>query len=157
MIRKATPEDISALVALQRSIEDEGAIWGYHADSAEEWAHRDLSWTLLAIEQDQIIGFVYCCRRPYSGECVFPQEAKILEIVDLIVATQNRRQGLGHEFLAALQRQARTDGFTHLRLYSSAKRFDDILRFYRSCGFTPWYLEMTKGIGAEPTNGGGAA
>jgi hypothetical protein len=33
-----------------------------------------------------------------------------------------------------------------MRLYSAAKRFDEILAFYRGCGFAPWYLEMVKPI-----------
>jgi hypothetical protein len=36
MIREATTEDITDMVALQRSVESENAIWGYCADSAED-------------------------------------------------------------------------------------------------------------------------
>ena len=39
-----------------------------------------------------------------------------------------------------------------MRLYSAAKRFDDILAFYRKCGFAPWYLEMVKPIGTEQSD-----
>jgi GNAT superfamily N-acetyltransferase len=156
MIRKAKTEDIPILIALQRSIEAENAIWGYSADSAGTWAKRDLAWALLATVETQPVGFVYCSPRPYSGECVFPDGSRILEIVDLVIAPPNRCRGLGHELLAAIQRQAREEGFTHLRVYSAAKRFDDILKFYRSCGFTPWYLEMTKEIGAKPPGAGEA-
>jgi GNAT superfamily N-acetyltransferase len=156
MIRKAKTEDIPILIALQRSIEAENAIWGYSADSAGTWAKRDLAWALLATVETQPVGFVYCSPRPYSGECVFPDGSRILEIVDLVIAPPNRCRGLGHELLAAIQRQAREEGFTHLRVYSAAKRFDDILKFYQSCGFTPWYLEMTKEIGAKPPGAGEA-
>ena len=146
MIRKATIDDIPSLIALQRSVEEENAIWGYGADSPEDWAKRDLTWAWLAIGEARPVGFVYCSPRPYSGECVFPASSRILELVDLVVTAPERSRGLGHELLAALQRRARAEGFTHLRVYSAAKRFDDILSFYRSCGFAPWYLEMTKEI-----------
>jgi len=157
MIRRATTEDIPDLIVLQRSIEEENAIWGYRADSPGDWAKRDLGWTLVAIRDARFRGFICCSPRPYSGECVFPAGSKILEIVDLIIAGDDRCGGLGHELVAAAQRQARAEGFTHLRVYSAAKRFDDILEFYRSCGFTPWYLEMTHKIRAELAHAGDAA
>jgi GNAT superfamily N-acetyltransferase len=148
-IRKATEDDIPALVGLQRAIEAENAIWGYRADAAETWAERDLSWTLIAVAGTQPVGFVYCAPRPCTGECVFPDGGKVLEIVDLAVVQEHRHCGLGHQLVAAIEQRASGEGFTHLRLYSAAKRFDEILRFYRDSGFTPWYLEMAKEIGAE--------
>ena len=156
MIRIARTEDIPKLMDLQRSIEEEDSIRAYCADSAEDWAQRDLAWTLLATVEGKPVGFIHCLPRPYSGECVFPADSKILEIVDLIVATPYRCRGLGHELVAAIQAQAREEAFTHLRVYSAARRFDDIREFYRSCGFTPWYLEMTQEIGIEPSDPGDA-
>ncbi len=146
MIRKAIPEDIPDMVALQRAIEEEHALWGYGADSPEEWATRDLAWTWVATEDGELVGFILCAPRPYAGECVFPNESRVLEIVELAVAEAERDRALGHELVTAVRQQAHKDGFTHLRVYSAAKRFDDIVRFYRSCGFEPWYLEMTQAI-----------
>lgn len=156
MIRKATTEDIPGMIVLQRSVEAESAIWGYAADSSEDWAKRDLAWTFLAMVGTRPRGFIYCSPRPCSGECVFPAGSRILEIVDLFIAADARCRGLGHELVATLQRHAQAEGFTHLRVYSAAKRFDDIVKFYRSCGFTPWYLEMTQELGAEPAGAGDA-
>jgi GNAT superfamily N-acetyltransferase len=138
------------MMALQRSTEEEDAVWGYSADSAEQWANRNLAWTLVGILHGKPVGFICCLPRPYSGECVFPAGSRILEILELHVAAGYRSQGLGSKLVAAIQRQAEQDGFTHLRVYSAARRFDDIVRFYRSCGFTPWCLEMTMKIEAEP-------
>jgi GNAT superfamily N-acetyltransferase len=149
MIRKCTSEDISDVVALQKSVERESAIWGYGADSPKDWEQRNLAWTFLALEAGRPVGFIYCAPRPHSYECVFPAESKILEIIDLVVASDARCQRLGHALVAVVQAQAHAAGFTHLRVYSAAKRFDDIVRFYRDCGFTPWYLVMTKEITAE--------
>ena len=150
MIRHAKADDIASIAALQGAVENERAIWGYVEESREEWAKRDFSWTYVAVDGARLLGFVHCLPRPYSGECVFPAESKILEIVDLIIAPDARNGGLGRELVAIVRRRARFDGFTHLRVYSASKRFDDIVRFYRSCGFIPWYLEMTQEIGANP-------
>lgn len=156
MIRRATIDDIPVMIALQISVEDEHAIWGHVAASPEDWAKRDLAWTHLAVVAGEAVGLIHCQPRPYSGECVFPSGSKILEIVDLFVAEPHRGQGLGHGLVAAIQAQAHEEGFTHLRLYSAAKRFDSILTFYRSCGFAPWYLEMTQEIASEPSAAGDA-
>lgn len=158
-IREATPEDIHDIVALQQALEAEGAIHGYRADPAEQWARRDLRWVLLAVSEGSIRGFVYCAPRPPEGECVFPDGSKVLEIAELVIAPSSRRGGWGRSLMAAVEQHAAKQGFTHLRVYSAAKRFDDILRFYRGCGFAPWYLEMTKPvtaagpIAAKPASG----
>lgn len=149
MIRKAQTEDIPVLVSLQEEVETERAIWGYGVDSPEEWAKRDLTWTFLAIDEARPVGFIYCSPRRYLGECVFPSNSNILEIVELVITSEERCHGFGHKLVTVLHQQAQTAGFTHLRVYSAAKRFDAIVRFYRSCGFTPWFLEMTQEIGAK--------
>ena len=150
MIRRATTDDIPSLVSLQESIEQEDAILGYGADSAETWSKRALDWTLIASREGLPVGFIHCLPRPYSGECVFPAESRILEIAELVVAKPHRSRGLGGELVAAIQEMSRQEGFTHLRVYSAAKRFEDIVRFYGRCGLTPWYVEMTQDLRAEP-------
>jgi GNAT superfamily N-acetyltransferase len=140
------------MMTLEESVERENAIWGSHADTKDVWANRNLEWTFVALCDGDVAGFVYCQPRPYSGECVFRPDSKILEIVTLIVEKSVRSQGLGHELMDMVRQEARRQGFTHLRVYSASRRFDDILKFYRSCGFTPWYVEMTRGIEAEPAH-----
>ena len=144
VIRNATLRDVSGIVALQRSAAKENAILGYVPDAPDEWRKRDLAWTFVAVFETQPVGFIHCTPRAYSGECVFRPEARILEITDLVVEKSARRARLGNRLIAAAQERARSDGFTHLRVYSAAKRFDEIVRFYRNSGFTPWYLEMTQ-------------
>ncbi len=39
-----------------------------------------------------------------------------------------------------------------LRVCSAARRFDDVRAFYGSCGFVPWYLEMTQDLGTPETD-----
>jgi GNAT superfamily N-acetyltransferase len=148
-MRKATTDDIPGMIALQRAVEEDDAIWGYGSDPAEEWAKRDLTWSIVAFGDDDLRGFIYCEPRPYAGECVFAAGSKILEITELVIAECERNRGLGSQLVAAMRRQAEEDGFTHMKVYSAAKRFDDIVKFYRRCGFSPWYVEMTQPIGAE--------
>ena len=148
-IRKANKADIAAVLAMQQDLASEGAIWGYGADSADVWNDRNLNWLFLAIDSYEPVGFIYCEERPYEGECVFPEGSRILEIVELYVRPDSRQSRIGQQLVKTVQSKAKAAGFSHMRLYSAAKRFDDILAFYRDCGFTPWYLEMVKPIETE--------
>ena len=145
-IRKANEADIAAVLSMQEDLASEGAIWGYGSDSAEVWKNRDLDWLFVAIDGCESVGFIYCVERLYEGECVFPKGSRILEIVELYVRPESRHSGIGRQLVKTAQSKAEAAGFSHIRLYSAAKRFDDILTFYRDCGFTPWYLEMVKPI-----------
>jgi GNAT superfamily N-acetyltransferase len=146
VIRRATREDVAVMAALQRAVEAEGALLGYVADTEDDWAGRDLGWTWVADRKGEAAGFVHATPRPFDGECVFPPDGRILELVELIVGAGHRDRGLGRALVTAVRERARAEGFTHLRVYSAARRFDDVLRFYRACGFTPWFLEMTQDV-----------
>ncbi len=147
MIRPARREDIPGIVRLQETIEAEACVHGYVADTAETWAGHDLDRTYVVVEGEITVGVVHAVPRAYEGECVFAPDDRILEIRELLVAPSHRDRGLGRELIAAIQGVARRDGFSHLRVYSAAKRFDDVRSFYGSCGFEPWYLEMTQVLG----------
>ena len=145
-IRKSNKADIAAVLSMQEDLASEGAIWGYGPDSAEVWKNRDLDWLFVAIDSCESVVFIYCVERLYEGECVFPKGSRILEIVELYVRPESRHSGIGRQLVKIVQSKAKAAGFGHMRLYSAAKRFDDILTFYRDCGFAPWYLEMVKPI-----------
>ena len=151
-IRKGNDGDITGILLMQKDLASESAIWGYGPDSVEVWNDRDLDWLFLAMDGCKPVGFIYCVERPYGDECVFPEGSRILEIVELYVRPGSRHRGLGRQLVNAVQARAEVSGFSHMRLYSAAKRFDDILAFYRECGFAPWYLEMVKRIGTEQSN-----
>jgi GNAT superfamily N-acetyltransferase len=148
-IRKADTTNLVAILSMQEDLASEGAIWGYGADSLEEWKNRELNWLFIAMEGSKPVGFIYCAERPYQGEYVFPEGSRILEIVELYVRPESRHFGVGKQLVNVAQSKAKDDGFSHMRLYSATKRFDDILAFYRGCGFTPWYLEMVQPINAK--------
>ena len=61
-----------------------------------------------------------------------------------MVAPRWRDRGIGQSLVQAVREQARAEGFTHLRVYTAAKRFDDIIAFYRRCGFESWYAEFSR-------------
>ena len=154
MIRKATGEDIPGTIALQRSVGGRERHLGIRCGPAGRLGKAGPRADISGCRGARPVGFTCCCPRSYSDECVFGAWSRILEVVDLVVAADARRRGLGHELVATLQQHARAEGFTHLRVYTAVKRFDDIVRFYRSCGFTPWHLEMTQQIRGEPAGGG---
>ena len=146
MIRSAHPGDIPQLIAIQQAIESEDAILGYCADTAFDWADRNFAFTYVAVVEREVVGFVHCEPRPYAGESVLSPGSKILEICELLVIEPYRSMGIGQKLMTIVRNEAETQGFHHLRVHSASRRFDEILRFYRRCGFTPWYLEMTMDL-----------
>lgn len=89
----------------------------------------------------------FCCVPHEADGAVFPSRSRVLEIFDLLVDRTHRNRGHGRQLVTAAREHAKQGGFSHLRVYSAAKRFDDVVRFYRSCGFAPWYVELTDRIG----------
>ena len=145
-IRPATRSDATILAGMQADLADEGILKGYQPDSAGQWSARDMQHTFLACDGKEPVGFIYSAPRPFEGECVFPKDARIIELVELYVCPEYRRVGLGRKLVKAAELDARQSGFTHLRVYSSSCHFDAIVSFYRSCGFDPWYVEMTRSL-----------
>ncbi len=152
-ITQTKADDIPTLISLQKQLEKEDVIFGYRADSEEDWTKRCLEWSFVASENSNLVGFIYCCPRKYEGECLFSSDSQILEIVEFFVIKEFRHCGIGHKLVKMILKVASKNGFTNLRLYSAAKRFDNIVSFYRKCGFVPWYLEMTMKIEAEQIDG----
>ena len=148
-IQRANLDDIDAIISMQLCLAIEDVIYGYEADTDEDWQGRDLEWVYMARHEGKAAGFIYGAERPYKNECVFTEKSRILEIVELYVCPEFRHDGIGKQLVEKIISKAKSQGYSHLRLYSSAKRFDDILKFYRDCGFTPWYLEMTCSIEHE--------
>jgi GNAT superfamily N-acetyltransferase len=149
MIRRAEVTDVSGISRLQRVVEAEQCLWGFHADAAEVWRSRDLSWTLLHDVDGDVVAFVHCLPKTYRGAAIYPAGSRVLEVVELMVAPSHRGQEVGGNLVRAIKAQALGEGFTHLHVYSAAKRFDDILRFYRECGFEPWHIVMTQKLDPE--------
>lgn len=144
-ILAAVESDIPGMVALQRLVEAEDSIHGYRADAEEDWTRRDLSFTWVAERGGCLAGLIHGAPRDEPA-AVFPAGSRVLEVVELLVASAARDCGVGRALVRRAREEAGAAGFTHLRVYSAAKRFDDVLRFYRSCGFRPWYLELTREV-----------
>jgi len=118
MIRKAHSDDVSSFIALQSRVQEGAEIWGYGADSESTWSERNLAWSFVAANEGEIVGFIYCAPRTYSGECVFPAGSRILEIQELVVHPEHREHGYG---LAASSQRSRASCTG--RLLASARVF----------------------------------
>ena len=70
------------------------------------------------------------------------QEAVEVENIYVIPAYRNRH--VGGDLLAKLLAVAEQDGIKGFFVNTVTKDMDRILKFYRSYGFKPWYVELFK-------------
>jgi ribosomal-protein-alanine acetyltransferase len=111
VIRRGEADDLAAVAALQAS-SPEAAHWPVHEYLGYEF--------LVAVENGQVAGFVVW-RRVAAGEC---------ELLNLVVASGARRQGLGRSLLEPLLRQTGGAVFLEVRESNQAA-----LDFYKSMNF----------------------
>ena len=117
-LREATPEDIEEILAVQRA-SAEAAAWSA-ADYASLLAAED-TLCLLAVDPvgERVAGFVL-------GRTI----ADEMEILNLAVAPDYRRQGIGRHLLARALGQGARTCWLEVRAANQAA-----LEFYRALGF----------------------
>lgn len=128
-VRPATEADAAALATLSGEL-------GY-ATTARQLAGR-LTYILASkehavfaaqIEAGEVVGWVHVYRS-------FALEAEPrAEIVGLVIASAQRRRGIGRLLVASAERWARDQGLTMLGVRANTKRAD-AHAFYESIGFT---------------------
>ena len=148
-IRKCTDEDLSTVHEIQMDTEKRGDLWGYKADSMADLQKQDKDWFWVAVENAMIIGYAFCGEYMNQGECIFESDDRVLEVIDLGVRVECWGKGVASELLTAIESQAKARSYDKIIVYTSAKRFDDILRFYRRNGFKTWWAQMFKDLGSS--------
>jgi ribosomal-protein-alanine N-acetyltransferase len=109
VVRAARPEDRAAITAIQRA-----------SPEASSWDPSGYEVT-VAVLGGEVAGFL-AIRRTAPDE---------VEVLNLAVAPQHRRKGVGRELLQMLLEHTRGDVFLEVRESNLAAR-----NFYQSLGFT---------------------
>ncbi len=140
------PAEARDLRAVQRFAEDwaaSGETLGYEAPS-EVLLRGFLGGCFFVAEAEgSVVAYLYGqTRRDALHTAVVPAAAEYLEIEDVFVAAEWRAQGVGHALVARAQEWAARSGIRHILVYSSSRRVDRILRFYRDCGFESWAVQL---------------
>lgn len=129
-IRPATLDDDAALLQLdRRSWSDASGFPSLHAHVAASFfseGGKTPDGLLVAEHHSQIVGMVKL--RPKSR---FPESAHVLSVLNLVVAPEARRQGIGSALLAAVEHVALTKGARKLSLGVLASNLNAIELYTR--------------------------
>jgi GNAT superfamily N-acetyltransferase len=123
----------------------EANTYGLCAPNAAELT-RWLSDILLVVEVTLcVVGFAHGVLktndRPFA---VFPPEAACVDVEDLYVMPEHRRQGIGSQRLQALLDVSYGRAIQRSHVFSGAKDQSGILRFYERNGYTAWGIQLFK-------------
>jgi GNAT superfamily N-acetyltransferase len=143
-IRRCLPDDVPALVALQRQWAAEDNIIGMVAATAEEvqqWLDQ-CCW--VAEAQGRIIGFACGTVQTSDGLAIIPAGERYLRLDELYVVPDRRDRGVGGRLVDRVLADAAERGITRGRVLSAARDWRRIIDFYQDHGFRMWYVELYR-------------
>jgi ribosomal protein S18 acetylase RimI-like enzyme len=141
-IREALTTDAPVIYRLQRRMSEENGIYGFVAETVEQIEKAINPYFLVAETGGEMIGFISGDVSAGDGSAVVPPGEKYLEIENLYVAPEFRKQGVGGRLVDEALTKARRNGAAYATLYSASKDARGILRFYERHGFKSWYVQM---------------
>jgi GNAT superfamily N-acetyltransferase len=146
IIRHAAGKDIPGIVALGNHFLNEIPTYGLVIRTEDELRKLD-RWLIWVIEDNgKLIGYAICLPKKSHGENIFTDDDKILELDEIYLIPEARRQGLGSELLVTILDYAKNDGYTKFFLDSSVKNLVPVLRFYLNNGLTTWSTQLFKDL-----------
>src|SRR5262245_34476479 len=111
-IRPCRDEELQRVVQLTAQWEAEQITIGYGADEADYFRRKLGSFFLLALDSEEIIGFVTASLHEANpGEmAIFPTGGRYVEIDDLYVLPAYREKEIGTLLMKAVMQEARNQG-----------------------------------------------
>jgi ribosomal protein S18 acetylase RimI-like enzyme len=141
-IRPMVKSDIPFVCQLQRQLFEEDIIYGFVPETEEE-IEKSINPCFLAAELNhRIIGFIMGRICVSKGLAVVPKGESYVEVENLYIAAQFRKQGIGGKLLDELLTVARENGAAYAVLYSATKDVRSILKFYERHNFQSWSVQM---------------
>jgi GNAT superfamily N-acetyltransferase len=143
-IRPCREEEVSLVATLAFQWEREQITTGFRADDPEVLRTKLGPFFLLALRDDEVIGFVIASQQEaVPGEmAVFLSGGRYLEIDDLYLSPPSRNQGIGTALMKAVMQTANQQAIVHFSVYSSTKDWRRIASFYEKLGFKMWFVRM---------------
>ena len=142
IIRECEPGDVGAVHQLDLDWESEGVTYGFGPSSPEEIRDALGPYLLVAVADDEIIGYSRGEVHSSRDLCVFEEGERHLEIYDLYVRKPYRSAGVGGKLVERMKEIAGRNGIRRFRVHSATKDLDSVLKFYRNHGFQTWSMEM---------------
>lgn len=147
-IRACAPEDLDAVLRLERQWEQEDIAFGdFNPMSREQFRavlDRDPAYFLVADSGGQVVGYIHAAMQHAAPVEVILAHEPYVEIENIYVQPDFRSQNVGGALLEQLVEIARQQGIQRLVVGTRSTQTDAILRFYRSHGFTPWSIQFFR-------------
>lgn len=151
-IRRATIDDLPSICALSQSLfeherqfTDEFDMDWSHGKAGKAFFTRRLkspsSFILLAEDGNKTIGYVLVKLEKFSWRSVNP----IADINNLSVHPNYREQGIGTKLVEHAKLKAKNIGAKRMSVHALRKN-ERALKFYRTKGFTDFYIELLMNI-----------
>lgn len=147
LIRECTHDDIESLFQLDQSWEEEGVSYlfthGSMADFMADYERfREYYW--VAENDGEVVGYINGSVRVNENQKVgiLPDQQTYLEIENIYLRAEFRNQGVGGKLIEKLLGLANQNGIERFIVSTVTKDMDQIIHFYRSHGFKPWYVEF---------------
>jgi ribosomal protein S18 acetylase RimI-like enzyme len=144
LIRVAAESDIQFISHLQRQWLEEGSVHGFVPESEQQLKTALGPYLLIAETGSGVVGFICGSIHVSKDIAVIPEGESYIEIDNLYISPEFRRQGIGSELITRLLAQAKAEGVAYALLYSAVKDVHAILRFYEQHDFHSWYVQMFR-------------
>lgn len=105
-----------------------------HQDSAMTRRRLDQGETIVAVEQERIVGIVTLSRADATGGVPFYDAPGVASFGQFAVRPSHQRRGIGRTLVGLVEDRAREVGVRHLALDTS-EHAADLIAFYQSLGF----------------------
>ena len=147
-IRPCAPEDLNAVLRLERLWEKENIAYGDFNQMSWEMFDavlgRDPAYFLVAASDAQVVGYIHGAVQRATPIEILPAQEPYVEIENIYVRPEFRSQKVGSALLERLLEVARHEGIQRFVVGTRSTQTDAILRFYRSHGFAPWSIQFFR-------------
>ena len=147
-IRPCTPEDLDAVLGMERQWEQEDVAYGDFNPMSREMFRAVLerfpAYFLVAEHHGQLIGYIHGTVQRTTPIEVIPAQEPYVEIENLYVQPAFRSRKIGGALLERFFAVAHAAGIQRFVVGTRSKETDKILGFYRSHGFTPWSIQFFR-------------
>ena len=147
-IRPCTPEDLDAVLGMERQWEQEDVAFGdfnpMSRDMFRAVLERFPAYFLVADQNGHLIGYIHGTVQRTARIEVIPAQEPYVEIENLYVQPEFRSRKIGGALLERLFDVAQAAGIQRFVVGTRSKETDKILGFYRRHGFTPWSIQFFR-------------
>jgi ribosomal protein S18 acetylase RimI-like enzyme len=147
-IRACSPDDIDAVIGLERQWQQEEIAYGDFNPMSRE-AYRSIlerfpAYFLVAERDGQLVGYIHASVQHDKPVEVIPAQEPYVAIEDIYVQPDFRDRDIGGALLERVFAVAEQAGIQRFIVGTLSKETDRILAFYRSHGFTAWRIQFFK-------------